>query len=63
MSDYKYHYVIKDKHGQVIDTAQDKLMRDLMVNWLCKYHGHSYMLGVVIERRRIAKNDWKARYC
>lgn len=60
---YKYHYVIKNRYGEVIDTAQDKFVKDIMMNWLCKYHGITYTQTLCIERKRISKDEWKARYC
>ena len=59
---YKYHYVIKNKYGEIIDTAQDKFMRDIILNWLCKYHGYSYAQTLSVERKRMSKDDWKERY-
>lgn len=60
---YKYHYVIKNKYGEVIDTAQDNLMKDIMLNWLCEYHGIEYARTLSVEKKRISKEAWKERYC
>jgi len=64
---YKYHYVIYEKdalYGWAIqDTAQDLLMLKLMLNWLCQYHGITYHDKFKVEKKRISKDEWKARYC
>ena len=50
-------YLIINKKGEIIDTAKDSHTKNIIINWLCEYHGVSWMLenGIKATRKTNAK--------
>lgn len=59
---YKYHYVIYQS-GVVYDYAQDKFMLHTTMNWLLEKLGFERYKNYSFKKKRISKEEWKARYC
>ena len=59
---YKYHYEIY-KSGVLYDSVQDSFMLWVAKQWLIKYWGLEHYKNFSFKKKRISKEDWKARYC